>query len=985
MDPSIVYRDFCDSDVDAVAQMWKESRSGWPPGFLGASDITASSVAHEEKSSGKLFTVLAFLGERVVGYCRTSPYGGEIDASYVDLVNVTPDMHGMGVGKALLLDAVNRSVDFGMNRIDLHTWSANMKAVPLYKKTGFFWVPETRVYMQNYIPYLLGRDEFLKFLDGEDWYKCFHRALLVEPDVEKTESGREIFRYVFKRGTDSFVAEFDKKGRCLSGVEFSGLSAGLSVDSASEFFVGRSYSVSFTGSGFDGDKISSDSGGSLRHSVVSADTFAVEPMTVRIPRTPYEPADRLTVSLADRRFELGIGMVGVEEVALQSHMVRFVSPGLKSLRLGLKKLGSVSSVVVSYAVDSGEFYSRVVSLNSDIYQSCVVDLPGMEVGIHTLSVKVGESGYLETIVLVVGAYFGRPVAIDTRSAAVIVAADRALVVYRRGGYGMLMGRSADDVPKRLSSFCIGAGPPSVWNSDLVKQIYDLKLDIENGEVTAQAVWPSRPGLTHKASFRLDSAGYAETVAEIQNGSHVAQKVFFQMHGRPGGRVYEPRTVLIPLADGLLSEPGVANHIPDWEEDIPEKVVELGAPWIGITGNGMSQMNYFPDWTKMQFGIPGTEETEVAPGETCISPVFRMLCTEGGVKNLMIRAEGLGWNTGNWKEKVPFLHHDLQPVMAEGSDVSLAHPLRGERDGRILVSGEVVGTGRINNSALVSGVLTGDGAVDVTFSIAERDTILPVYLVNATRSVQSRRDDSSTLVLSSDRMEVLMDPSAYGYVYSVKLDGVQYILSSHPEPSEFGWEKPWYGGILPRLMGRGNNHFQMENKKPEVSEYQQEVGGLTERGWRMIWTINHKDYGSLVVNWQVGVVPGVPLLRTSLECVASSGDYLDGGMDIRGFVQPGGSVDDGALTCEQLPGLNQGRNHAGAWASAGKWARVQREGSFVEAYSPGDGVFYSEDYSKEGCHLSVSSRHNKKRVLKVHWLFGAAEEDEVLASVLRAHR
>ncbi|MCK5841416.1 MAG: hypothetical protein KAH31_04565 [Candidatus Sabulitectum sp.] len=27
-----------------------------------------------------------------------------------------------------------------------------------------------------------------------------------------------------------------------------------------------------------------------------------------------------------------------------------------------------------------------------------------------------------------------------------------------------------------------------------------------------------------------------------------------------------------------------------------------------------------------------------------------------------------------------------------------------------------------------------------------------------------RGDSSTLVLSSDRMEVLMDPSAYGHVY-----------------------------------------------------------------------------------------------------------------------------------------------------------------------------------------------------------------------------
>ncbi|MCK5133264.1 MAG: GNAT family N-acetyltransferase [Candidatus Sabulitectum sp.] len=983
MNSTVVYRDYCDADVDAVVQMWKESRSGWPPGFLGASDITASSVIQEEKSSGRLFTLLAFMGDRVVGYCRTSPYGGEADASYVDLVNVVPDIHGMGVGKALLLDAVNRSVKFGMKRIDLHTWSSNMKAVPLYKKTGFFWVPETMVYMQNYIPYLLGRDEFLAFLDGEDWYKCFDRALLVEPDVEKTESGRKIFRYVFKRGADSFAAEFDMKGRCLSAMECPGFSARLSVDSASEFFVGRTYSVSLSGSGFDMEQISTNCGKSLVSSVVSANTFAVEPQTVRIPRTPYEPADRIAVTLKESGLELGLGMVGVEETALHSHMVRFLSPGSERIELGLKKLGTVSSVVVSYAVDSGEFYSRVVSLNSDIYQSCVIDLPSVETGIHTLSVRLGESGYLETVVLVVGACFGKSVTIDTRSAAVIAGSDTALVVYRRGGYGMLVGRNAEDVPKRLGSFCIGAGPPSIWNSDLSKQIYKLELD--NGQVTARTVWPSRPGLTHRVSFRLDPAGYAETSAGIDNGSDTVQKVFFQMHGRPGGGEYAPETCLIPLADGLLTEPRIFSQLPDWEEDIPLKVSELGAPWIGITGNGMSLMNYFPGWTDMHYGIPGTPELDVVPGETLMSPAFRMLCTEGGVKNLLGKAENLGWDAGNWREKVPFLNHNLEPIMAGGALVSLTHPLRGERDGQITTSGETVCAGKIKMGASVSGNLVGEGGVEVNLSVAQRETIIPVYLVNSSESVEFREGDSFGLALLCGRMKVLIDPVACGHVYSVKLDEVEYILSSHPEPSEFGWEKPWFGGILPRLMGRRGTHYEMEKEKPEVTEYLLEVCGLTEKGWQTTWKINHKDFGSMILNWRVGLVPGVPVLRTSLECVASSGDYLDGGMDIRGFIQPGGSVDDGVLTCEKLPGLAQGRNHAGAWGCAGKWARVQRDGSFVEMYSKGDGVFYFEDYSREGCHFSVSTRHNRKKTLKADWLFGAVEEDEILASVFRAHR
>ena len=71
MDSCIVYRSYCDSDVDVVMQMWEESRPERPPGCIGASEITASSVVQEEKSSRKLFTLLAFMGERVVGFCRS--------------------------------------------------------------------------------------------------------------------------------------------------------------------------------------------------------------------------------------------------------------------------------------------------------------------------------------------------------------------------------------------------------------------------------------------------------------------------------------------------------------------------------------------------------------------------------------------------------------------------------------------------------------------------------------------------------------------------------------------------------------------------------------------------------------------------------------------------------------------------------------------------------------------------------------------------
>ncbi len=983
MDSLVVYRDYCDSDVDAVVQMWKESRPGWPPGFFGASEITTTSVAKEEKSSGKLFTLLAFMGDRIVGFCRTSPYGGEPSASYVDLLNVVPDVHGKGVGKALLLDAVKRSAAKGMKRIDLHTWPSNMKAVPLYKKTGFFWVPDTMVYMQNYIPYLLGRDEFIKFLDGEDWYSCFERALLVEPDLEKTESGREIFRYVFKRGADSFVAEFDRKGRCISSIAYPGFSAGLSLESSSsDFFVGKSYPVSLSGSGFAMDKVSLESGKSLRCGELSSGSVEVEPESVRVAKSPREPADCVSALIAENGLELGIGMVGVEEVTLYSNPVHFLSPGTSKLKIGLKKLADVSSVVVNYAVDEGEFYSRVVALGSDIFQNCTIEIPELEQGVHTLSLRLGEYGYLETLVFVCGVYCGKPVALDTRKSAVIVGNDTAIIVPRKGAYGGVYGRGESDTPIHLGGFFVGAGPPSVWNSDLPKQTYTLELT--DGQITGRTLWPSRPGMTHWVSVRLDPAGFVETFGGVDNDSEVHQKVLFRVR-HSSGQVLKPSVDLIPLQKGLLVEPRVFNQLPDWEEDLPSSISGLGAPWIGVKGGGKALMSYFPEWTDFEYDAPGTSEVDVAPGESLISPPFRMLCVNGSESDLLRQAENLGWDTGNWKEKTVFLAHDLKPVMASGTAVSLSHPLCGERDGLISACGETLCSGKIKSGVSVSGVLTGDGAVDVGMSVAERETLMPVYLVSPAAEVSASSDSSGNLILSSEGIEAKIDPSAFGHVYSLKVNSVEYIMSSNPEPSTFAWEKPWYGGIHPRVQDNNENPYPMQDKKPEVVEYAEQVNGLTEKGWQMTWKIDHKKYGSFIAVWRVGLVPGVPVLKTSFECTASSGEYVNGEIDLRGFLQPGGSVEETVLTCDAFPGLVQGRKHAGSWAHMGKWARVQRKNSFVEAYSTGDGQFFSEDYAAEGCHFSVFSGREKAKKMKMEWLFGTSDEDEVIASVFRAHR
>lgn len=976
----IDYRSFCDRDVHGLVRMWKESRSGWPPGFFGASDISASSVEQEEKSSGRLFSVIALEGERVVGFCRTCPYGGEPDASYVSLLNVVPDRHGLGIGKQLLLDSVARSAELGMMRIDLHTWPANMKAVPLYKKTGFFWVPETKVYMQNYMPFLLQMDDFKSFLNGDDWYGLFSRDLQVEPDLLRTGSGRKVFRYVFEREEDVFSAEFDRRGRCLSSISWPGFTAELTVDSGEEFFAGRAVELSLEGTGVSLSSASVSAAESLEWEETGDNCLVIKPLAVRVPRTTTEPADRLTVQLGE--LELGIGIAADEEVSLHNSAFRFLPAGAEKVSLGVRSLGNTASAAVTWSVDDGETMHRVTALKESTYQTMVLDIPPLSPGVHTMWVQVGRAGYREKVILVAGVPSGDAVSFDTRARAVIACGEFVLTVNRRGGYSCLYTRDDRGEAVQIGNFLICPGPPS-WNSDLPLQRYDL--EVRGGTVFGKTLWPSKPGLVYSFEAELHREGYARIRAFVENGSSSVHVLNFKARNSYKDNL-EPKVDLLPLEEGLLRAQRIYNQIPDWEEDLPSSVSSLAAPWHGISGGGLSVMTYFSGWTGLEYDMAGTPDREVAPGDTLASPPLMVLAVRGDHRALLTRAEALGWETGNWHRKASFPSHDLKPVMVSGAEVTLTHPLWGERAAEVSCKGECICSGKVKNGSKIAGAVEADGVEDLELVLAGRKTVKPVFFVQKSSSAVSKREANGVLNLSGGRVNALIDPAACGQVFSLVLDGKEFLHSSRPEPSEFAWEKPWFGGIHPMYMGgRNNRPFPLEKNPPEVEECSRTAQGLRIAGWRMTWKLDDRHMGTVALQWCVWLLPGVPVLRTELHCVAPHGEYLDGELSVRGFLKPGGSFDEETLTCETFPGLVQGRSHAGAWVPAGSWGRVQNRGAFVEVYPGEEGKLLSDDYGENGCHFTQYTSHTRECRLDMDWLFGAVPADEALADVYRAHR
>lgn len=183
-------------EAELLADMWNRSDEGWPGGWTGGVPITAERILTQDMQWDCYGQWVAEYADEIVGYITLLADPSQPQRAYVGMLNARPDHHGKGVGRRLLRRAIRQAVEAGFEQMDLHTWPGNLKAVPLYKKTGFFWSPETSAHMQNFIPAIIRMPLVADFFRQHDWYQVQERDLSVAEDVERWH-GVRIYRYRF--------------------------------------------------------------------------------------------------------------------------------------------------------------------------------------------------------------------------------------------------------------------------------------------------------------------------------------------------------------------------------------------------------------------------------------------------------------------------------------------------------------------------------------------------------------------------------------------------------------------------------------------------------------------------------------------------------------------------------------------------------------------------------------------------------------------
>jgi len=193
-----------------------DDSDSWPGGFTHGNPYTAERVLDEKKKRKTFRVLVAYSGDNIVGTCDIAESMMDKNAAYVGVLGVNPAYQGQGFGKALLIEGTNTSAEVGCRRLDLHTWGGNLKAMPLYKRVGFNWVPGTRVLMESFVPGIISNPVFKEFFDKYDWYDTLTREIRQEID-DLVEDNVGVYKYHFKGDNEDYLdvtVDREAKGIC---------------------------------------------------------------------------------------------------------------------------------------------------------------------------------------------------------------------------------------------------------------------------------------------------------------------------------------------------------------------------------------------------------------------------------------------------------------------------------------------------------------------------------------------------------------------------------------------------------------------------------------------------------------------------------------------------------------------------------------------------------------------------------------------------
>lgn len=923
----------------AVADMWNRSNESWGG---GTNQRTEDTVRREMETSSNLYVFLAVHETEVVGFCSFAHYRYDENALYVPLLNVRPDYHGYKVGRNLILNAVRKTVEAGWPRLDLFTWAGNTKAVPMYKKCGFFWEKkDDNVHLMNFIPTILQTEALAPYFEELDWYADSTRELVIEPDGRRVR-GFDFFDYSWKKGDVSLRAEFEKSGRGLTALETPDYEISTEIDDHDLVF-GSAYKVRY--------RITNRSTSELKFEIKGQDNKNIR-FALDVARTV---ASGETVIVEG---EFHLDPVQEEQSQNKTHPVvtsTWLIGGKKAeFRMGVApkfpaKINTALPVKELYTGIPAELYLNVEN-NFDSETEFTFDLPEdafLEWTEPTVRFAVpakGKASVPVTFILRSYGLYSREVevtAVPTNRQA--VSFTTKLSVLMKGTQGRYGGENGDQwvavngafslhMSKQENNMWIeypGSQHTFWWTYPKLgkpfaeefskKKPREVKIYSEGENQVLEAIYVSEdfPGLEIKSVAKLSANGIAEFHHEIGNtrSTELEEDMFLMTNfGFFGNRLILPyQGRYVDMGDAYSGDP---SH---WDSS------QITENWLFCKEEyGACGIYWDPSLKLLR-----PEHTLGLQHELGRIPAGAVVQTKATVFALNTFAKWQDFRSFAQKRHspvVPKLDNHLELALGGGNpfaqDVLTAElierkmvPLAGQLELYVQNGGateHLAGDMELDReqdlrSAKLEFSPEGKDASeerDLGWKVRavyrgedrihERTALWYPQTGTAVDCVIEEGPAGPVYTVSNGVLSMAAAPGFGSVVHSLKYQGEEWLDSTYPEAAPRSWWNPWYGGLGVGIPGMNGFSRQLEQRSAAWTERKDDYGNVW-KGIQITTRIEkHEANRGITVQQHYLMLPGVPVLCEMHSVTNDSGLTLDYSLAEEHFFKPSPVFADGWL-------------------------------------------------------------------------------------------
>jgi len=842
------------ADADRLVEMWKTSDDQWPGTMSHGVEITTQWVMemHEREKMLNVYVVETADKSKIIGYGSLCERESEKNTGYLATLNVQPDYQKKSLGRRLVQRCVDRCTELGFRMLSIGTWPANIKSVPTYKKCGYFWVPDTSVYMLNFIPPIRNLACAQSYFSRHDWYATFRREIAQVEDDERWE-GMKVFTYHWEEDGEALTVWADREAQRLTAVETDTFFAAAIADDI-EPAKGmsttmrwrirnkqeRPMSVSLIASGT--EHIQVDKHATL--TIAPGETQELEATVAIVLNTPDVkpnqpvPSVRTLFIIDGEMLELWTGLRPQPPVEIHTspeHVTLF--PGIaKTVYIQMQShLKADVEATISLAPAPGlcaNWTEGHITLPAKSFAALPVTLRAEAGGVYPLIATLYFDG---------GQTVPKRLAIFSLPAGGVLADQgeketrlenewMRLVIKPKAGEMTLEAVQTGSI---LASSREAVGPP-YWPSELDEKDYTIALQKNDGRVTAilTADLNDHTGITLRREVTVGGGPLIEIGHALLNKGTTAHQ--FQLSRRVYIWQEDLVTLTLPLKEGLIQ----ARHseLPAGTDDVAKQPEAFAERWgvfssergtLGVLWDDTVKENEF-SWSvalvsktlscnPQQWTPAGTIHLYVGPGDWhTVRAHARRLAGQDNLPEPIpavarkvrdIRFDPAPLVTLDDTVTAKFVVDNLRNQALEGQ-VHLALP-----DGLVVDQVEFkVQDVRINHTLSENITLTLSPQataynVDAMLHTPVDDTRFPIPVIRlGNRGTVDVAQKDGAFFFDNGRTRFGVAPGFGAALFRWEEGGVNHTLSPYPEVSIFDWMNPWHGGITPMAQRSGDHDF-----------------------------------------------------------------------------------------------------------------------------------------------------------------------------------